>query len=125
MIRGSRIFFFEKIKIYGRPICSLYHLKQEPKKEKFYDNTITFRRGLRIGFWPILDGVPRFGPPQDPNITIKKLKHVRRIGQKKQIFSFILHFVNNNILNLIVLNSVKTKFLRLIRFIRPTSEILH
>ena len=31
-------------------------------------------RGLHIGFWPILDGVPRFGPPQDPNITIKKIK---------------------------------------------------
>ena len=25
-------------------------------------------------FLPILDGVPRFGPPQDPNITIKTTK---------------------------------------------------
>ena len=47
---------------------------KNPKNKKFYDNTITIMRGLRIGFWPILDGVPQFGPPQDPNITIKKIK---------------------------------------------------
>ena len=33
--------------MYDRPICSLYHWKQEPKKSKFYDNKITFRRGQK------------------------------------------------------------------------------
>ena len=49
-------------------------LETRTQEKIFYDNLIRRKRGLRIGFWPILGGVPRFGPPHDPNITFKKLK---------------------------------------------------
>ena len=46
--------------------------RREPRNENVYDNGNPCERGLRNDFRPILDGVPRFGPPQDPNITMKK-----------------------------------------------------
>jgi len=73
-LRIVDFFFGENTNRHKANVSLMTLERREPRNENVYDNGNPCERGLRNDFRPILDGVPRFGPPQDPNITIKKIK---------------------------------------------------